>query len=52
MYPKVLIVDDDPAGREALESILMTQNYTLAFAANGREAPCLCSQWKRCACKV
>jgi len=38
MYPKVLIVDDDPAGREALESILMTQNYTLAFAANGREA--------------
>lgn len=38
MDPKVLIVDDEPAGREALESILMTQNYTLAFAANGREA--------------
>ncbi len=38
MNPLLLIVDDDPAGREALESVLMTQDYTLVFAANGAEA--------------
>jgi response regulator RpfG family c-di-GMP phosphodiesterase len=38
MTPLVLIVDDEPGGREALESVLMTQDYLLAFAANGSEA--------------
>jgi DNA-binding response OmpR family regulator len=34
----VLIVDDEPGGRETLRGLLLTQGYTLAFAANGAEA--------------
>jgi DNA-binding response OmpR family regulator/nitrogen-specific signal transduction histidine kinase len=35
----ILIVDDEPAGRETLESLLITQgHYQLAFASNGNEA--------------
>jgi PAS domain S-box-containing protein len=34
----ILIVDDEPAGRETLEALLMTQGYQLVFAANGAEA--------------
>ncbi len=34
----VLIVDDNLMGREALESLLYGQGYTLAFAADGPEA--------------
>jgi PAS domain S-box-containing protein len=34
----VLIVDDEPAGRETLAALLMSQGYQLAFAANGIEA--------------
>jgi response regulator RpfG family c-di-GMP phosphodiesterase len=38
MNPVILIVDDEPSGREALESILLNQGYTLVFAAGGVEA--------------
>lgn len=34
----VLIVDDNPMGRETLEDLLYGQGYTLAFAADGPEA--------------
>ncbi|MFO0891251.1 MAG: response regulator [Isosphaeraceae bacterium] len=34
----ILIVDDEPSGRRALESLLTGQGYGLAFAANGAEA--------------
>ena len=36
--PIVLIVDDEPLGRDSLEGLLMNQGYQLAFAANGNEA--------------
>lgn len=34
----ILIVDDEPVGREALEGPLLNQGYTLEFAADGPEA--------------
>jgi CheY-like chemotaxis protein/anti-sigma regulatory factor (Ser/Thr protein kinase) len=34
----VLIVDDDPGGREALEGVLFSQGYNLVFAESGEEA--------------
>jgi CheY-like chemotaxis protein len=34
----VLIVDDEPVGRETLEALLLAEGYQLAFAANGPEA--------------
>lgn len=34
----VLIVDDEPVGRETLEALLLAEGYELAFAANGPEA--------------
>jgi PAS domain S-box-containing protein len=34
----ILIVDDEPSGRETLAALLHTQGYQLAFAGNGREA--------------
>ena len=34
----VLIVDDEPKGREVLEDLLMPQGYELAFASDGAEA--------------
>jgi two-component system cell cycle response regulator len=34
----ILIVDDEPAGRDTLEALLMAQGYNLAFAGNGPEA--------------
>jgi two-component system, cell cycle sensor histidine kinase and response regulator CckA len=33
----ILIVDDEPAGRDTLESMLFGQGYNLAFAENGAE---------------
>ncbi|GAB4434512.1 MAG: response regulator [Anaerolineae bacterium] len=36
--PIVLIVDDEPLGRDSLESLLLNHGYQLAFAANGAEA--------------
>jgi len=38
MNPILLIVDDEPAGRQALESVLITQDYDIVFASNGFEA--------------
>jgi PAS domain S-box-containing protein/putative nucleotidyltransferase with HDIG domain len=37
-HPTILIVDDEPAGRDTLEAILYRQGYELAFATNGAEA--------------
>jgi DNA-binding response OmpR family regulator len=34
----ILIVDDDPAGRETLEALLSARDYTLVFASTGAEA--------------
>jgi len=34
----ILIVDDEPAGREALAALLLTQRYQLHFAGSGAEA--------------
>jgi DNA-binding response OmpR family regulator len=34
----VLIVDDEPVGRDTLEALLFSQGYDLAFASNGNEA--------------
>jgi response regulator RpfG family c-di-GMP phosphodiesterase len=36
--PILLIVDDDPTGREAIRSVLMNQDMDLFFATNGLEA--------------
>jgi two-component system, cell cycle response regulator len=38
MAMTILIVDDEPAGRETLAALLLTQGYQLAFAAGGGEA--------------
>src|SRR5215475_3413973 len=40
MYPPntILIVDDEPLGRETLTALLQPQGYQLRFAANGPEA--------------
>jgi len=38
MTTTILIVDDEPSGQEALESVLLNQGYEMAFAANGAEA--------------
>ncbi len=38
MTSTILIVDDDPAGRQTLESILDEQGYQLEFAENGAQA--------------
>ena len=38
MNPVILIVDDEPAGRKVIESVLLNQGYHLEFASNGREA--------------
>jgi two-component system alkaline phosphatase synthesis response regulator PhoP len=38
LHGTLLIVDDEPAGREALEGLLLHQGYRLAFAASGQEA--------------
>jgi PAS domain S-box-containing protein len=35
---KILIVDDEPSARMVLESLLITDGYTLEFATNGLEA--------------
>ncbi len=34
----ILIVDDDPLGRDTLEALLINEGYHLAFAANGAQA--------------
>lgn len=34
----ILIVDDEPLGRDTLEALLINEGYQLAFASNGREA--------------
>jgi two-component system, cell cycle response regulator len=34
----ILIVDDEDRGRDALEMLLLTENYDLLFAASGKEA--------------
>lgn len=34
----ILIVDDEPAGRDTMESLLMTHGYRLEFASNGKDA--------------
>src|SRR5262245_46639209 len=34
----ILIVDDEPVGRAALEALLLNQGYRLMFAGSGREA--------------
>jgi putative two-component system response regulator len=38
MAGTVLVVDDDPSGRDTLEAILEGQNYTLLMASNGMQA--------------
>ncbi len=38
MPGKILVVDDEPAGRDTLEAILEGQNYTLIMATNGPQA--------------
>jgi len=38
MVSTILIVDDEPAGRQTLESILEGQGYQLEMAENGQEA--------------
>jgi two-component system, cell cycle response regulator len=40
----ILIVDDEPSSREALESLLTNQGYHLAFAGTGAEALNLAGQ--------
>ncbi len=34
----ILIVDDEPVGRETLEGVLIAQGYKLVFASNGKQA--------------
>ena len=35
---KILIVDDEPIGRQLLEAILFPENFDLHFAENGNQA--------------
>lgn len=35
---KILIVDDDPIGRQLLEAVFLEEDYELEFAGNGKEA--------------
>lgn len=35
---RILIVDDEPFGRQLLEAILIEENYELLFAENGQKA--------------
>ena len=44
--PCVLIVDDTPAARKTLESLLKTEGYRLAFASSGVEALEVAAQLK------
>jgi signal transduction histidine kinase len=37
-FAKILIVDDEPITRQALEALLMGENYQISFAENGEEA--------------
>lgn len=37
MNPHILIVDDSPSARQALEEMLLTEPYRLSFAKNGPE---------------
>ncbi len=34
----ILIIDDEPAGREALEGVLYSQGYKLVFSDSGQDA--------------
>ena len=38
MAGTILVVDDEPAGRDTIEAILEGQNYTLIMASNGPQA--------------
>jgi two-component system, cell cycle response regulator len=38
MKPIILIVEDEPAGQQVVESILQDQGYQVEFASNGKEA--------------
>lgn len=38
LTPTILIVDDNPAGLDVIESFLAKSNYSLEFASNGSEA--------------
>jgi DNA-binding response OmpR family regulator/signal transduction histidine kinase len=38
MTSTILIVDDEPTSRQALESLLMNQGYRLVFAGTGKDA--------------
>jgi CheY-like chemotaxis protein len=38
----ILVVDDDPAIREALADLLVDQGYAVSLAANGRQALEIC----------
>lgn len=42
----ILIVDDEPIGRETLESLLTTEGYQLSFAENGPQAIAVAHQTK------
>ena len=42
----ILIVDDEPSGRRALESLLLGQGYGLAFACNGSEGLSLAKRFE------
>src|SRR5438046_2792257 len=38
MGPKILVVEDDPYIRESIQELLELESYTVACAANGKEA--------------
>ncbi len=38
MSHTILLVDDDPAVREALHRVLLSENYAVVLACNGQEA--------------
>ncbi len=44
--PLILIVDDNPAGQKALESLLLGQGYDLEFASNGEQALAFSAEFK------
>ena len=47
MKSKVLLVDDDPAVRDAVANVLMGEGYDVVAAANGVEAIELAQQRDR-----
>ena len=44
---KILVVDDEPHIRQALQAIFEQAGYTVRTANDGQQAVALCRSWRR-----